>query len=132
MKFISSAIVIAATLSTSEAIRVEGNNNGLGAILGAIISGGNTGSSSCGCNVCPCPEKGPTPREQADKAARVIKKATDNLEDRMMEKERQKDIERGLKKAQDVADKAQAEKEDAAEAAEVRHAVHKAEHQQKK
>ena len=132
MKFINSAIVLAATLSSSEAIRVEGNNNGLGAILGAIISGGNNGDSSCGCNVCPCPEKGPSSREQADKAARVIKKATDNLEDRMMEKERQKDIERGLKKAQDVADKAQAEKEDAAEAAEVRHAVHKAEHQQKK
>ena len=70
MKFFTSAIVVAALFSTSEAIKIQGNNDGLGAILGAIIAGGNN-SNDGGCEGSSCEYK-PDPNKANDAARKVI------------------------------------------------------------
>jgi hypothetical protein len=130
MKFFTSAVVIAALFSTeTQAIRIQGNNDGLKAILGAIIAGGNNDSApsgGCGCNSCPCQEKKHGGHHAADAARKVIEKATEDLERKAEERENQKKIEAGIKKVEEKAEKSKAEQESADEAKEIKHAVKKA------
>jgi|TARA_B110001450_G_scaffold237748_1_gene244256 hypothetical protein len=133
MKFFTSAVVIAALFSAeTNAIKVQGSNDGLKAILGAIIAGGDgeKSSDSCGCNKCPCgaPEKKHSGHHAADAARKVIEKATEDLERKAEERENQKKTEAGIKKVEQKAEKAKEEQEQADEAKEIKHAVKKAEH----
>merc|ERR1712166_232694 len=87
MKFFTSAVVIAALFATeTQAIKVQGSDDGLKAILGAIIAGGDSNdkaeSGGCGCNACPCGEakKEHSGHHAADAARKVIEKATEDLE----------------------------------------------------
>ena len=133
MKFFTSAAVIAVLFATeSQAIKVQGSNDGLKAILGAIISGGDSkeAESSCECNKCPCAsaEKKHSGHHAADAARKVIEKATEDLERKAEERENQKKTEAGIKKVEQKAEKSKEEQEQADEAKEIKHAVKKAEH----
>jgi hypothetical protein len=136
MKFTSIA-VLAVLFATSEtnAIQVHsfGNNDGLKAILGAIVAGGD--SSSGGCDDCSKPKCGCSKKVAskhshggADAARKVIEKATDDLERKSEERDNQKKVEGGIKKVEEKAEKSKAEQEAADDAKEVKHAVKKAEH----
>ena len=133
MKFYTSAAVLALLFAAPEtqAIKVQGSNDGLKAILGAIIAGGDSQQSSggCGCNSCPChSEKKHSSHHAADAARKVIEKATEDLERKAEERENQKKTEAGIKKVEEKAERAKAEQESADEAKEIKHAVKKAEH----
>ena len=113
MKFFTSAVVIAALFADqTQAIRVQGNNDGLKAILGAIINGGDSpaASNGCECNTCPCQsEKKHSKHHAADAARKVIEKATEDLERKAEERENQKKTEAGIKKVEDKAERSKAE-----------------------
>ena len=133
MKFTSVA-VLAVLFATSEtnAIRIHssGNNDGLKAILGAIIAGGDDKSSCDDCHKgCGCAaKKAPKNHHAADAARKVIEKATDDLERKAEERDNQKKVEAGIKKVEEKAEKSKAEQEAADDAKDVKHAVKKAEH----
>ena len=134
MKFFTSAVVIAALFADqTQAIRVQGNNDGLKAILGAIINGGDSPAAAkadgCACDSCPCAsEKKHSGHHAADAARKVIEKATEDLERKAEERENQKKTEAGIKKVEEKAERSKAEQESADEAKEIKHAVKKAEH----
>ena len=136
MKFFTSAVVIAALFATeTQAIKVQGSNDGLKAILGAIIAGGDSNdkadSGSCGCNACPCggeAKKEHSGHHAADAARKVIEHATEDLERKAEERENQKKTEAGIKKVEEKAERSKAEQDSADEAKEIKHAVKKAEH----
>merc|ERR1712022_45005 len=116
MKFFTSAVVLAALFAAPEtqAIRIEGSNDGLKAILGAIVAGGD--SSGCGCDTCPCQKQKSSGHSAANAAVKVIQKATEDLERKAEERENQKKTEAGIKKVEKKAEQAKDEQEAADEA----------------
>jgi hypothetical protein len=72
-------------------IHSQGSNDGLKAILGAIVAGGDSASSSCDdCSKpkCGCSKKVKKSSHSGAEAARkVIEKATDDLERKAEERE---------------------------------------------
>lgn len=132
MKFTSVAVLaVLFASSESNAIRIHesGNNDGLKAILGAIIAGGDSDKSCDDCHKgCGCAKKKSKNHGAADAARKVIEKATDDLERKAEERDNQKKVEAGIKKVEEKAEKSKTEQEAADDAKEVKHAVKKAEH----
>ncbi len=94
MKFTSTA-VLAVLFATSESNAIQihsyGNNDGLKAILGAIVAGGDSSScDDCSKPKCGCSKKvasKPHSHGGAEAARKVIEKATEDLERKAEERD---------------------------------------------
>ena len=101
MKF-TSTLVLAALFAASETnaitVHSEGNNDGLKAILGAIVAGDSSSCDDCSKPKCGCSKKVKKSSHSGAEAARkVIEKATEDLERKAEERDNQKKTERSTR-----------------------------------